>query len=238
MTNLKVLAVVLLTLLAYTSLANMIPQVESEVPRELSFAEGATPEQIEQIVRPVASAVWTQGKRFGTIGCTFGGRRHEITPHRAEASENDSRKPEVALGDDIHGTFFGGTSTLSPVLGLRPLRGSRRRRRKLPNPRSSIFSPRCSASMMLLNTVSTMTSECFFVRSDTRETSSTSSALVMLPAPLPLPATTIGTEARSRSAISAAAAETAAPSATGDGTAGATITSGTSRVADIERKPS
>src|SRR5882672_7424015 len=80
-----------------------------------------------------------------------------------------------------YGTFFGGTSTLSPVFGLRPLRGSRFRSRKLPNPRSSIFSPRCSASMMLLNTVSTMTSECFLVRSDTRETSSTSSALVMLP---------------------------------------------------------
>src|SRR5688500_18891279 len=80
-----------------------------------------------------------------------------------------------------YGTFFGGTSTLSPVFGLRPLRGSRRRRRKLPNPRSSIFSPRCSASMMLLNTVSTMISECFLVRSDTRETSSTSSAFVMLP---------------------------------------------------------
>src|SRR5688500_10753703 len=86
-----------------------------------------------------------------------------------------------------YGTFFGGTSTLSPVFGLRPFRGSRFRRRKLPNPRSSIFSPRCSASMMLLKTVSTMTSECFFVRSETRETSSTSSALVMLPAPFPLP---------------------------------------------------
>ena len=35
--------------------------------------------------------------------------------------------------------------------------------------------------MMLLNTVSTMTSECFLVRSETCETSSTSSALVMLP---------------------------------------------------------
>src|SRR5689334_11790804 len=80
-----------------------------------------------------------------------------------------------------YGTFFGGTSTLSPVFGLRPFRGSRLRRRKLPNPRSSIFSPRCKASMMLLKTVSTMTSECFFVRSETRETSSTSSALVMLP---------------------------------------------------------
>src|SRR5439155_7975280 len=80
-----------------------------------------------------------------------------------------------------YGTFFGGTSTLSPVFGLRPFRGSRLRSRKLPNPRSSIFSPRCSASMMLRNTVSTITSECFLVRSDTRETSSTSSALVMLP---------------------------------------------------------
>ena len=62
-----------------------------------------------------------------------------------------------------YGTFFGGTSTLSPVLGFRPLRGSRRRR-KLPNPRSSIFSPRWSAVMMLRKTVSTMTSECFLVR--------------------------------------------------------------------------
>src|SRR5258706_12061666 len=80
-----------------------------------------------------------------------------------------------------YGTFFGGTSTLSPVFGLRPFRGSRLRRRKLPNPRSSIFSPRWSASMMLRKTVSTMTSECFFVKSETRDTSSTSSALVMLP---------------------------------------------------------
>src|SRR4051812_28420216 len=38
--------------------------------------------------------------------------------------------------------------------------------------------------MMLLNTVSTMTSECFLVRSETRDTSSTSSAFVMLPAPV------------------------------------------------------
>src|SRR4029079_2722726 len=78
-----------------------------------------------------------------------------------------------------YGTFFGGTSTLSPVLGLRPLRGSRWRRRKLPKPRNSIFSPRCRASMMLVKTVSTISSECFLVRSETRETSSTSSALVI-----------------------------------------------------------
>src|SRR3982751_498772 len=114
----------------------------------------------------------------------------------ASASGGTTASPVDAAGDGAgsllissfsslpglkYGTFFGGTSPLSPVFGLRPLRGSRRRRRKLPNPRSSIFSPRCRASMMLLNTVSTMTSECFFVRSETLETSSTSSAFVMLP---------------------------------------------------------
>lgn len=36
-TNLKVLAIVLGTLFAYTALANMIPQVQSEVPEELTF---------------------------------------------------------------------------------------------------------------------------------------------------------------------------------------------------------
>ena len=46
MTNLKVFAVVIVTLLVYTALANMIPQVQSEVPQELSFAEGATPEEL------------------------------------------------------------------------------------------------------------------------------------------------------------------------------------------------
>ncbi len=45
--------------------------------------------------------MWTQGKRFGTIGCRRGGRVYEITTHRAEAYRPDSRKPEVAFGDDI-----------------------------------------------------------------------------------------------------------------------------------------
>ena len=49
-----------------------------------------------------------------------------------------------------------------PFLGLRPLRDSRRRRRKLPKPRSSTFSPRCSASTMLPSTVSTIISASFF----------------------------------------------------------------------------
>jgi mono/diheme cytochrome c family protein len=46
MTNLKVFAIVLATLAFYTLVANMIPQVESEVPQELSFSEQVTPEEL------------------------------------------------------------------------------------------------------------------------------------------------------------------------------------------------
>jgi mono/diheme cytochrome c family protein len=45
-TNLKILGIVLGTLVAYTLLANSIPQVESEVPQELSFGANVTPEQL------------------------------------------------------------------------------------------------------------------------------------------------------------------------------------------------
>ncbi len=61
----------------------------------------ARPGEIETIVRGWADAVWLQGKAFGTIGCSYRGRRFEITTHRAEAYTRDSRKPAVEFGDDI-----------------------------------------------------------------------------------------------------------------------------------------
>src|SRR6266446_2802061 len=73
-----------------------------------------------------------------------------------------------------------GTSTRAPVLGLRPTRGCRWRVRKLPNPRISILSPPRKERTTLSKIASTMTSESFRVISTTRETSSISSALVML----------------------------------------------------------
>ena len=60
-------------------------------------------------------------------------------------------------------------------------RGSRRRRPKLPKPRSSTFSPRCNVSTMLPNTVSTMSSARLFVKPVTRTTSLMSTAFVRLP---------------------------------------------------------
>ncbi|HEX4245535.1 MAG TPA: CCA tRNA nucleotidyltransferase [Acidimicrobiales bacterium] len=76
----------------------------SSVPRldhDLDFTTDARPDDIEAIVSGWADAVWTQGKRFGTIGCKRGEQIYEITTHRAEAYHPDSRKPEVAFGDRV-----------------------------------------------------------------------------------------------------------------------------------------
>src|SRR5579862_9029785 len=85
-----------------------------------------------------------------------------------------------------NGIFLAGTSTRSPVLGLRPTRGLRWRVRKLPKPRISILSPTRSERTMLSKMVSTMTSLSLRVSSARRDTSSIKSALVMC---FPLPFT-------------------------------------------------
>lgn len=68
---------------------------------DIDMTTDALPDEIEAIVRPVADALWTQGKRFGTIGFRYRNRAYEITTHRAEAYDPDSRKPEVVFGSDI-----------------------------------------------------------------------------------------------------------------------------------------
>lgn len=44
--NLRIVAVIVGTLMVYTVLANMIPQLESDVPEELDFSAQVTPEQM------------------------------------------------------------------------------------------------------------------------------------------------------------------------------------------------
>jgi poly(A) polymerase len=72
-----------------------------EVAHDLDFTTDARPDDIEAVLRGWADAIWTQGKRFGTIACMRGDQKYEITTHRAEAYRPDSRKPEVAFGDSI-----------------------------------------------------------------------------------------------------------------------------------------
>ena len=78
---------------------------------DYDFTTDATPDQIEAVLSrfPGVEALWTQGKRFGTIGAKVrlgagDAARvidHEITTHRAEAYDPDSRKPEVRFSTEI-----------------------------------------------------------------------------------------------------------------------------------------
>jgi len=73
----------------------------ADIAHDLDFTTDARPDAIEAVLRGWADAIWTQGKRFGTIACLRGDQKYEITTHRAEAYHPDSRKPEVAFGDSI-----------------------------------------------------------------------------------------------------------------------------------------
>lgn len=67
---------------------------------DLDFTTPLDVDGIERIVAPLGT-VWDAGKLFGTIGVQITGLKVEITQHRAEAYNPDSRKPTVSFGDRI-----------------------------------------------------------------------------------------------------------------------------------------
>jgi poly(A) polymerase len=68
---------------------------------DIDLTTDARPEQTKALLNGWADAVWTQGERFGTIGAKKGDRSFEITTHRAEAYDPDSRKPAVEFADAV-----------------------------------------------------------------------------------------------------------------------------------------
>ena len=68
---------------------------------DLDLTTDARPEVIRELLGPTAEALWGHGERFGTIGARIGGYDLEVTTHRAEAYDPDSRKPVVSFGDDL-----------------------------------------------------------------------------------------------------------------------------------------
>jgi poly(A) polymerase len=74
---------------------------ETRTSSDLDLTTDARPDQIKRLVADWADDVWTQGERFGTIGCRRGTQVYEITTHRAEVYVPESRKPDVTFGDDI-----------------------------------------------------------------------------------------------------------------------------------------
>jgi poly(A) polymerase len=68
---------------------------------DLDFATNARPEQVQQIVRQWADAVWETGIEFGTVGVGKSEYRLEITTFRADRYDQVSRNPEVRFGDRL-----------------------------------------------------------------------------------------------------------------------------------------
>ncbi|MGZ4694816.1 MAG: CCA tRNA nucleotidyltransferase [Acidimicrobiales bacterium] len=68
---------------------------------DIDLTTDARPKDTKRLLAGWADAVWTQGERFGTIGCQKDGRQFEITTHRAEVYLEDSRKPDVVYSDAI-----------------------------------------------------------------------------------------------------------------------------------------
>lgn len=72
---------------------------------DFDFTTDARPPDTKRLLAGWADAVWSQGERFGTIGGKRSidgvGRIYEITTHRAEAYQPDSRKPDVQFSDRV-----------------------------------------------------------------------------------------------------------------------------------------
>ena len=68
---------------------------------DFDFTTDATPDAVKSIVAEVTDNLWTQGERFGTIAALRNGRTLEITTHRAEAYDPESRKPDVKFSNDV-----------------------------------------------------------------------------------------------------------------------------------------
>jgi poly(A) polymerase len=68
---------------------------------DLDFTTDARPDQVQQIVRGWADAVWDTGIDFGTVGVAKGEHLLEITTFRADSYDQVSRHPEVRYGDRL-----------------------------------------------------------------------------------------------------------------------------------------
>ncbi|HET6876882.1 MAG TPA: CCA tRNA nucleotidyltransferase [Jatrophihabitans sp.] len=68
---------------------------------DLDFTTDARPERVLALVAPLASATWTTGIEFGTVGARVQGVACEITTFRADRYDRVSRNPEVAYGSSL-----------------------------------------------------------------------------------------------------------------------------------------
>jgi poly(A) polymerase len=70
---------------------------------DLDFATDAHPDQIIEVTRGWAEAIWDAGIAFGTVGLARRGIRYEVTTYRSESYDRTSRNPTVEYGDTLAG---------------------------------------------------------------------------------------------------------------------------------------
>ncbi len=74
---------------------------------DLDFTTSASPDQTEALLKQFTPTTWAIGKEFGTIGALKRSEGNdwqiEVTTFRADVYRSESRKPEVAFGDNIDG---------------------------------------------------------------------------------------------------------------------------------------
>lgn len=73
---------------------------------DLDLTTNANPDQILELLKPIASAHWDIGRAFGTIGARIDGEQVEVTTYRSDSYDGTSRKPEVVFGDSLEGDLF------------------------------------------------------------------------------------------------------------------------------------
>src|SRR5215212_4729099 len=68
---------------------------------DVDATSGARPDEIKQLLRPVADHLWMVGERFGTIAAKVGAYDVEVTTYRSDLYTEGSRHPEVTFGDNL-----------------------------------------------------------------------------------------------------------------------------------------
>jgi poly(A) polymerase len=70
---------------------------------EIDYTTNARPDDIVRLMRPLCTALWEQGRAYGTIGgfLRATGIKAEITTFRSEEYVDHSRKPSVQWGDSL-----------------------------------------------------------------------------------------------------------------------------------------
>lgn len=71
------------------------------VAPDLDFTTNANPDQIYQLLKPIATGLWDIGREFGTIAAQLDGEQVEITSYRADSYDKTTRKPTVEFGDNL-----------------------------------------------------------------------------------------------------------------------------------------